>query len=75
MMMETLYDPYDLLFSNGQQSPASEALLFPNEIMLSDFNTDSSSISPISNTIDATGIDIQNVHSSFSNQLFCKSRN
>jgi len=52
MMMETLYDPYDLLFGDVQQSPESDGLLFPNEIMLSEFNTDSSSISPISNSAD-----------------------
>ena len=56
MMMETLYDPYDILFGDGQKSPISDGLLFPNEIMLGDFNTDSSSISPISNTIDYSGL-------------------
>ncbi|CAF2454183.1 unnamed protein product [Rotaria sp. Silwood2] len=51
-MMETVCDPYDLLFDDGQKSPTSDGLLFGNEIMLSDFNNDSSLISPISNTID-----------------------
>jgi hypothetical protein len=64
--METAYDPYDMFFGDGQNSPSSEALLFPNEVMLSDFNVDSSSISPISNTIDNTGITIQQFLSSSS---------
>jgi hypothetical protein len=57
--METIYDPYDILFGDEQKSSSSEALMFPNEIMLSEFNTDSSSISPIQNTIDYTGSYIQ----------------
>lgn len=55
MMMETMNDPYDLLFGDEQISLPSEGLLFANEVMLSDFNTDSSSISPIQNTMDHTG--------------------
>jgi len=52
--METVYDPYDILFGDEQQSLPSEGLLFSNEIMLSDFNNNSSSISPIQNTMDYT---------------------
>lgn len=66
--MESVYDPYDMFFGDGQKSPNSDGLLFPNEIMLSDFNTDSSpSISPVSNTIDNTGSNIQYFVSSLSN--------
>ncbi|CAF1104909.1 unnamed protein product [Rotaria sp. Silwood1] len=52
MMMETICDPYDILFGDGQKSPTSEGLLFGNEVMLGDFNNDLSWTSPISNTID-----------------------
>jgi hypothetical protein len=55
MMMETMYDPYEMLFSDEQQSLPTDGLMFTNEIMLSDFNTDSSSISPIPNTTDYAG--------------------
>lgn len=56
MMMETMYDPYDILFGDEQNSLPSEDVMFNDEIMLSDFNTDSSSISPITNTIDYSGL-------------------
>jgi hypothetical protein len=69
MMMETAYDPYDILFDDGQKSPNSDGLLFLNEIMLGDFTNDSSSISPVSNTIDYTGINIQYFMSLLSNAL------
>ncbi len=59
MMMETMYDPYDMIFSDEQKSLPSEGLLFSNEIMFSDFNNDSASISPIANTTDYTGLNIQ----------------
>ncbi len=68
--METAFDPYDILYDNGQKSPNSDGLLFLNEIMLGDFNNDSSSISPVSNTIDHTGINIQYFMSILSNALF-----
>ncbi|UJR23082.1 hypothetical protein I4U23_026105 [Adineta vaga] len=47
MMMETIYDPYDLLFGDEQKSPVSDSLLFSNEVMFGNFNTNSSLISPI----------------------------
>lgn len=52
MMTETIYDPYEMLFGNEQQSLSSDGLLFSNEIMFSDFHTDSSSISPMTNPIE-----------------------
>ena len=55
MMTETAYDPYDILFGDEQKSLSPDGLLFSNEIMFSDFNTDSASISPIQNTMDNTG--------------------
>ncbi|CAF1045433.1 unnamed protein product [Rotaria sordida] len=51
MMMETVCDPYDILFGDPK-SPTSNGLLFTNEVTLSDFNNDPLSISPILNTID-----------------------
>ncbi|CAF1053962.1 unnamed protein product [Adineta steineri] len=56
-MMETMGDPYDLLFGDGQMSFTSDSLLFGNEVMFSNFNSNSSSTSPIPNTIDQTEID------------------
>ncbi|CAF1682120.1 unnamed protein product [Rotaria magnacalcarata] len=56
-MMETLYDPYEMLFGDGQTSPSSDALLFTNEVMLGDFNNDSPSISSVSNTLDSAECD------------------
>ncbi|CAF4806962.1 unnamed protein product, partial [Rotaria magnacalcarata] len=55
--METLYDPYEMLFGDGQTSPSSDALLFTNEVMLGDFNNDSPSISSVSNTLDSAECD------------------
>lgn len=55
MMMETIYDPYDMLLGDVSNSPTCDDLLFTNEVMLGDFNNDSSSISPISNTADSPG--------------------
>jgi hypothetical protein len=72
MMMETAFEPYDILYDNGQKSPNSDDLLFLNEIMLGDFNNDSPLIIPVSNTIDYTGINIQYFMSIFSNVLFLK---
>lgn len=56
MMMETIYDPYEILFGDGQQSPNSDSLLFNNEITLGNFNNDSPSLSPLSNTFDNAGL-------------------
>ncbi|CAF1233518.1 unnamed protein product [Adineta ricciae] len=50
MMMDAVYDPYDILFGDNQQSPISDSMLFTNEVMLGNFNTDSSSISPRANS-------------------------
>ena len=55
MMTETIYDPYEMLFGNEQQSLPSDGLLFSNEIMFSDFHTDSSSISPVMNSMENPG--------------------
>merc|ERR1711939_432833 len=57
MMMETVYDPYDILFGDNPKSPISDSLLFTNEVMLGNFNTDSSSISPISHNMENTETD------------------
>ncbi len=70
MMMETAGDPYDLLFGDVSKSSDSEGLLFPNDVMLGVFNTDSSSISPISNTIDNGGSNIPHILSKLSNFVF-----
>ena len=59
MMTETMYDPYDILFGDEQKSLSSDGLMFSNEIMFTDFQTDSSSISPTSNTMDNIGSYIQ----------------
>ena len=55
MMMDAVYDPYDILFGDNQQSPISDSMLFTNEIMLGNFNTDSSLISPIAHSTENTG--------------------
>ncbi|CAF4704867.1 unnamed protein product, partial [Rotaria socialis] len=55
MMMETVYDPYEMLLGDGQASPSSDSLLFTNEVMLCDFNNDYASISSVSNTLDSAG--------------------
>ncbi len=55
MMTETMYDPYETFFSDEQNSLTPDGLLFSNEVMFTDFNTDSSSISPIPTTLDNTG--------------------
>lgn len=60
MMTETIYDPYEMLFGTEQQSLPSNGLLFTNEIMFSDFNNDSASISPITNSMENTGISQSN---------------
>ena len=53
--METIYDPYDIIFGGGQTSPTSDSLLFTNEVMLGDFNTDPPSMGPISSAMDNPG--------------------
>ncbi|CAF3428273.1 unnamed protein product [Rotaria socialis] len=57
MMMETVYDPYEMLLGDGQASPSSDSLLFTNEVMLCDFNNDYASISSVSNTLDSAECD------------------
>lgn len=58
MMMEPMFDPFESLFTDDQVASIPQGLLFTNEVMLSDFNTDSTPIDSIPYTSDDAGLHV-----------------